>query len=65
MDKKEIKSKKAHCFVCSQPILSKELKFNKKTNLPICKNCSGTKEELDAVKEALNSLGDGFVCGCI
>jgi len=53
------------CFVCHQEISLSELTFNKKVNLPVCKNCNGTKEEEDTVQEALDSLGDDFVCGCI
>ncbi len=53
------------CFVCHQDFPLSEIKFNKTVNLPVCKKCSGTKEEEVAVQEALDSLGDGFVCGCI
>ena len=52
------------CFVCQQEL--KEVKTkNKVTNLPVCKNCQGTKQEKIKEKEALDSLADGFVCGCI
>jgi len=65
MNYKKLNPKKIRCFVCNELLKSEEIQFNKKVNLPVCKNCSGTKEEEDAVQEALDSLGDDFVCGCI
>jgi len=52
------------CFVCEYEL--SEIKHkNKETNLPVCEKCIGTEEEKKKVKEALDSLADGFVCGCI
>lgn len=65
MGSKELNKKKMHCFVCNALLHSEEMQYNKKVNLPVCKKCIGTKKEEDALKEALDSLGDGFVCGCI
>nr|WP_319570321.1 hypothetical protein [uncultured Draconibacterium sp.] len=53
------------CFVCKQPVTSKNSELNLTVNLPVCKHCKGTKAEQKAEKEALDSLADGFVCGCI
>jgi hypothetical protein len=33
--------------------------------LPVCHNCEGTAREKKSVEEQLDSLADGFVCGCI
>ncbi len=52
------------CFVCDKKL--KEIKHkNLVTKLPVCENCAGTKHEKIKEKEALDSLADGFVCGCI
>ncbi len=54
------------CFVCNKDLSqSKTKSFNSHTNLPVCEDCKGTEEEKKAEKEALDSLGEGFVCGCI
>lgn len=65
MNYKKLNPKEIRCFVCNEFLKYEEIQFNKKVNLPVCKNCCGTKEEDDAVQEALDSLGDDFVCGCI
>ena len=52
------------CFVCSNKLEYVEDK-NKVTNLPVCKQCKGTDKEKIKEKELLDSLADGFVCGCI
>ncbi|PWD97902.1 hypothetical protein DDZ16_18260 [Marinilabilia rubra] len=54
------------CFVCKKEITDKaEKNFNAKTNLPVCNQCKGTEAEKTAEKDALDSLAEGFVCGCI
>jgi len=52
------------CFVCGKEIQDKKNK-NKITNLPVCNICKGSEKEKTKEKEALDSLADGFVCGCI
>lgn len=52
------------CFVCKKPI-NEQFTQNPEVNLPVCENCRGTETEKETVKEFLNSLADGFVCGCI
>ncbi len=52
------------CFVCGKQL--NEIKnSNAVTNLPVCDDCIGTDKEKQKEKEALDSLADGFVCGCI
>lgn len=53
------------CFVCNKEINDEKLNYNIEVNLPVCASCHGTDEESKAVKNALDSLGEGFVCGCI
>ncbi len=53
------------CFVCKQPVTSENSELNTTVNLPVCMNCKATDAEKKAEKEALDSLADGFVCGCI
>ena len=52
------------CFVCGKELEEVKIK-NKVTNLPVCENCRGTEQEKAKEKEALDSMADGFVCGCI
>lgn len=52
------------CFVCDKKLEQVEYK-NEVTNLPVCAQCKGTAQEKTKEKEALDSLADGFVCGCI
>lgn len=61
----ETKSIMNRCFVCQQEIKDEEKTINKTTNLPVCSKCKGTKAEKNAEIEALDSLAEGFVCGCI
>jgi hypothetical protein len=56
---------KKNCFVCQTEIDTIEVDYNQVTSLPVCTNCKGTQAEKKAEKEALESLGEGFVCGCI
>lgn len=53
------------CFVCKDDISTENSEFNSSVNLRVCKNCKGTDEEKKAEAEYLDSLADGFVCGCI
>ena len=53
------------CFVCKKPVTSENSELNTTVNLPVCKDCKATEAEKKAEKEALDSLADGFVCGCI
>lgn len=53
------------CFVCTEVVDFKNLYYNKKVNLPVCTKCKGSEAEQKAEKEALDSLSEGFVCGCI
>ncbi|MFO7999846.1 MAG: hypothetical protein R6U46_01275 [Marinilabilia sp.] len=54
-----------HCFVCSKEIDKENKQYNSKIHLPVCRQCKGTEAEKQAEKKALDSLGDGFICGCI
>ncbi len=52
------------CFVCGKKL--EEIKnVNPLTNLPVCDECKDTELEKMKEKEALDSLAEGFVCGCI
>jgi hypothetical protein len=53
------------CFVCHQQIEMEQATINTRLNLPVCPNCHQTEEEKRAEQEAINSLGEDFVCGCI
>ena len=52
------------CFVCGIEI-NEVTDKNKVTNLPVCAKCKGSQKEREKEQEALDSLADGFVCGCI
>lgn len=53
------------CFVCQEEVKASGLQLNTEVNLLVCNNCLGTDKEMETVKELLDSLADGFVCGCI
>ncbi len=53
------------CFVCQTEVTAQNSKLNGEVNLPVCTKCQGTEKEKETVKELLESLADGFVCGCI
>ncbi|MBK6284812.1 MAG: hypothetical protein IPF54_21205 [Draconibacterium sp.] len=53
------------CFVCQRETYKDNSELNLDVNLPVCTNCKGTKMEKEKVLELLDSLADGFVCGCI
>ena len=54
-----------HCFVCGKENDPQNTKINKRLNLPVCDECSGTEEEKNAVGDLTDGMADGFVCGCI
>lgn len=53
------------CFVCKKEITSENSELNPVVNMPVCLNCKGSDAEKLEEKEVLDSLADGFVCGCI
>ena len=54
-----------YCFVCNIDISKVDSELNNEVNLPVCNECKGTEKEKEKIKELLESLADGFVCGCI
>ncbi|GAF02990.1 hypothetical protein [Saccharicrinis fermentans] len=52
------------CFVCEKE-LDQVVHKNKVTLLPVCNECKGSVREKAKEQEMLDSLADGFVCGCI
>lgn len=52
------------CMVCQQPV-SADCQRNSQLNLPVCDKCCDTEREQEAVKNLLDGMADGFVCGCI
>jgi hypothetical protein len=53
------------CFVCKIKVTEENSVLNRIVNLPVCKSCKGTDYEKQTEKEYLESLAEGFVCGCI
>lgn len=53
------------CFVCSVKLHDKNYTINTAINLPVCNNCKGSTEEKRTIKQLINGMADGFVCGCI
>jgi len=53
------------CFVCQVAVTKENSILNTEVNLPVCNTCKGTDTERETVAELLDSLADGFVCGCI
>lgn len=53
------------CFVCKNTITPETSMLNIVVNMPVCLRCKGSEAEKKEEKEVLNSLADGFVCGCI
>lgn len=53
------------CFVCEQPVNSKNSLLNLVVNMPVCNQCNNTQNEKLKEAELLDSLADGLVCGCI
>jgi len=60
-----MQSIKNTCFVCKQAVTAEDSTINQTVNLPVCSVCKGTEKETKEEKEVLDSLADGFVCGCI
>lgn len=53
------------CFVCERPVSDENFEMNKEVMLPVCFQCKGTPEEKKKAEIYLDSLAEGFVCGCI
>jgi len=53
------------CFVCKKRITPETSKINQVVNMPVCSECKDTNGEKEEEKVVLDSLSDGFVCGCI
>jgi hypothetical protein len=53
------------CFVCKKTVTPETSELNLVVNLPVCEDCKGSDMEKQVEKEVLESLADGFVCGCI
>jgi ribosome-binding protein aMBF1 (putative translation factor) len=53
------------CFVCGQPFDNVKNTINHQVNMPVCADCKNTENEKQKVEELLESLSEGFVCGCI
>ena len=62
---KENNSLKKNCFICNNSLEENKYEYNKQVNLPVCNKCIGTDDEQKAVEDALDSLADGLLCGCI
>ncbi len=56
---------KLQCFVCKKPFKKVDMALNKTVNLYVCVKCQGTNREKIREEELMDSLADGFVCGCI
>ncbi len=65
MPQKQNKNKLYQCFVCDSPVNEAKFSYHQQVNLPVCEGCKGTEDERKKVKELLEGLADGFVCGCI
>lgn len=53
------------CFVCEQPLNNENSSLNSVVNMPVCNQCKNTQNEKMKEAELLDSLAEGFVCGCI
>ena len=53
------------CFVCKRAVTPINSSINIVVNMPVCNQCKGTEQEKKEEREVLDSLADGFVCGCI
>jgi hypothetical protein len=60
-----MRSIKDTCFVCKQKLTADSSTINPVVNMPVCANCKGSESEKKEEQEVLDSLADGFVCGCI
>ncbi len=57
--------KKNICCVCINTYPPEMLEMNRELLLPVCHYCKGTEEEKKKVTDYLDSLAEGFICGCI
>ena len=53
------------CFVCGIELSNIEFEVNLVVNMKVCTKCTGSAREKEKEQELLDSLADGFVCGCI
>lgn len=53
------------CFVCEHTFSENKVSLNNEVNLFVCHDCKGTEHEKQKEAELLDSLAEGFVCGCI
>ena len=53
------------CFVCDNHVDNQNSSINVLVNLPVCNDCKNTGNEKMKEAEFLDSLAEGFVCGCI
>jgi hypothetical protein len=53
------------CFVCENTFSETLVALNTVVNLFVCHDCKGTDIEKQKEAELLDSLAEGFVCGCI
>jgi hypothetical protein len=53
------------CFVCEEPVNNENYSLNKVVNMPVCNHCKNSEHEKHKETELLESLAEGFVCGCI
>jgi hypothetical protein len=60
-----MKSDTSTCFVCKSVVNTNSTTINTSVNLPVCTTCRGSKHEKEEENILLESLADGFVCGCI
>ncbi len=54
-----------NCFVCEKPVNSENSSLNLVVNMRVCNQCKNSQNEKLKEAELLESLADGFVCGCI
>jgi len=60
-----MESIKNTCFVCKQKVTADNSTINSVVNMPVCPHCKGSENEKKEEQVVLDSLADGFVCGCI
>ena len=60
-----METRKIACFVCEHPYSENQVTLNTVVNLFVCHDCKGTENEKQKETELLDSLAEGFVCGCI
>ena len=60
-----MKARERTCFVCEKIVSDDNSELNLVVNMLVCKSCKGSTKEKETEKDFLESLADGFVCGCI